>query len=111
MAVKNVDPLISFEEFSARGGVVSNNLFIHFYGAQGDYEHADLYREKQAFVACMTHHKDEFETLRAKLEEIHTSQIDKRSRAFLRDPDYLKLLYRAYELMHPYADSNGELFK
>lgn len=107
----NRDPLLTFEEFSVPDKNVCNNLYLHFYGEQGEFDICDGYREKFAFTECMKHYPEEFASLWKKLDEVHASQTDKKKRVFLRDPEYLKLLYGAYVLMHPFAESNYELFR
>lgn len=108
----NRDPLLTFEEFSANRARETNNFYFFFFGKDGEFCMCDKRRAWDSYVHCMNNHRDEFAPLVEQLRELTTPEVKERAgMAFLYEPSYLKLLYRAYELMHPYAESNYELFK
>ena len=105
----NRDPLLTYEEFYKNGGKASNNFYLHFFGEKGEYEAFDCYRERLPYVTCYVLHRSEFEHIARKLESM-TPKDNPKDRTFLQNVRYQRLLYRAYVLMHPCAESNYELF-
>ena len=105
----NRDPLLTYEEFYKNGGKASNNFYLHFFGGKGEYEAFDCYRERLPYVTCYVLHRSEFEHIARKLESM-TPKDNPKDRTFLQNVRYQRLLYRAYVLMHPCAESNYELF-
>lgn len=105
----NKDPPLTLEEFYKVGERVSNNFFLHFFGEKGEYETFDCYRVRLPYATCSVFHRSEFECIARKLEAM-TPKDNPKDRTFLENVQYQRLLYRAYVLMHPYAESNQELF-
>ena len=91
----NKDKLLSFEEFEKE----RNGFYLHFVGPVGKSACGDVYRSQLAYMWCSMANP-EF----AKLAEELLGRDDRSS------PEYLKKLYSAYLLMHPYAETNYELF-
>lgn len=91
----NRDKLLAFEEFEKE----STGFYLHFVGPVGKSACGDVYRSHTAYLWCMTA-QPEFAKLAAEL----LGRNDRLS------PEYLKKLYSAYLFMHPYAETNYELF-
>ena len=98
----NQDPLLSFEEFIER----QNKFYLHFVGEPGTCGMSNLYRDRDPYKQCMRAHPEQFEKLRAELQAMHDD-----SNTLFFGPTYRHKLYDAYQMMHPYAEKNCDLFR
>jgi hypothetical protein len=101
----NKDPLLTLEEFTGKGPRGNpgrrNNFHLHFQGEPGKHWMGDIYRKNVPYRECMRARGKEFANLARWLQQ----QDDKYS------PEYIEKLYEAYKLMHPFAESNWQMFQ
>ncbi len=93
----NKDPLLTFQRFQDE----KNNFVLHFVGNPGENMAGDAYRRNECYKRCMEALPDEFGKLAAELRQ---------SRDW-RSPEFMQKLYLAYKTMHPFAESNWEMFE
>jgi hypothetical protein len=89
--------LLNFRDFKR----YQNSFRGHFVGEVGKHVVGDAYRENPSYKKCMAAHPAEFGKLAEEL----------RGRSDHDSLEYLKKLYEAYVMMHPYADTNWEMFQ
>ncbi len=95
----NKDPLLNYEEFKKQ----RNSFHLHFAGEPGNSFGGDVYRQNPPFVKCLQKHPERLKKLMREIGPKATG-IQQSTRA------YEELLYKAYLLMYPYAESNQQLF-
>ncbi len=94
--VANKDPVLTPDEFQK----CQNNFRLFF---TSNFI-GEMYRRSEAYTLCLEAHPERFLKLSSELRRMyvvnHTCIPE----------DSLKL-YEAYEMMHPYAESNRDLFR
>jgi len=94
--VPNNDPLLNPLKFRLEG----NNFYAHFVGPVGDIDSWGESRRQRAPFREAMRTSGEFQSIAQEL-------LGRKD--YLSD-EYQNKLYRAYEIMHPFASSNYELF-
>ncbi len=95
----NKDPVLSLEEFD----IQQNNFALFFCGKPNEHFMGDMYRDVPVFRRCFAANIEAFNRLAAELYGFE--KRDERG-----TPDFERKLYQAYLLMHPFAESNWEMF-
>jgi hypothetical protein len=100
---RNKDPLLNLDEFGDRFTQGGGNFAQHFDRREEYRWMTGGFRAKPVYRRCAEAYPIELEELQKKLEPFAgKKEISEK---------HLELLYEAYKLMHPYADSDDELFQ
>ncbi len=98
----NKDRLLNFEQFIKR----KNSFHMHFVGLPGGHMIGDAYRKNRAYQRCLQE-RPAFQKLVDELRPYY----EPGKPVFAETTALQKKLHEAYQLMHPFAASNEDLFR